>query len=83
MAGKSHGERDPLHRIESEDGTPASAQRRGFLKKGLFASGGAMLSGLSAAALAADAGKSLPPDVPRWGRQLGPGVDDRPYGMPS
>jgi sulfane dehydrogenase subunit SoxC len=84
MAGKSHGERNPLHRIESEGGTrPASAQRRGFLKKGLFATGGAMLSGLSAAALATDAGKSLPPDVPQWERQLGPGVDDRPYGRPS
>lgn len=61
-------------------------ERRAFLRKGLFAAGGAMvggaLSGLSPRTLAADA-SALPPNIPPSNRRLGPGVASRTYGKPS
>lgn len=57
--------------------------RRRFLRAvaagGVAAGGGALVAGR---ALAANP-ENLPPNEPEWARVLGPGVDDRGYGLPS
>lgn len=53
-------------------------ERRNFLKRGVaMAVGGVGLSSMRT--VAADA----PPNIPEWTRQLGPGVVQSPYGLPS
>src|SRR5699024_2416226 len=87
MPEKPQAHDRPLHEqaLKEADKLP-EPERRSFLKKGLFTAGGAMvggaMSGLPPKVLA-DADASLPPNVPVWTRTLGPGVADRPYGMPA
>ena len=70
----------------SADDEPGGAlDRRGFLRAGAAAGGALAGAGLAvpgSSALAADPAH-LPPNVPPWSRALGPGVDVRPYGVPS
>lgn len=90
MVGKFRRKRKELYDVvlEEAERLPFSERRR-FLRRGLFATGGAMvggaLSGLTPWAFAGEAAKAktLPPNVPTWTRTLGPGVVDRPYGIPS
>ncbi|MDN5938177.1 MAG: sulfite dehydrogenase, partial [Salinisphaera sp.] len=88
MTKKVRGEQRPLHQVAFDEAQKLSMpERRGFLRRGLFTAGGAMvggvLSGLAPRTFASEAVDSLPPNVPSWTRTLGPGVVDRPYGMPS
>ncbi len=88
MSEESPGKTGPLHRdaLQEAQRLP-SAERRRFLKKGLFTTGSVMaggaLAGLAPRAFASEKGKGVPPEVPQWTRTLGPGVVDRPYGTPS
>ncbi len=66
--------------VAAEAGKLAGAERREFLKRGLALAGGAALGGSLAGRAAAG---NLPPNVPEWSSQLGPGVVTNPYGMPS
>lgn len=72
--------------VEESERLP-SAERRRFLRKGLFTTGSVMvggaLGGLASTRVAAAADKGVPPEIPSWTRTLGPGVVDRPYGEPS
>ena len=75
----------PLWRQRSDrrrDGEPGSdlkaPERRAILRAGAVAASGLLLGGTAAAAA-----ESSPPGDPNWSKSLGPGVDDRPYGVPS
>ncbi len=56
----------------------APATRRGFLKAGLAAGGAAATAGAARAA-----GDPAITEIQPWNQELGPGVDEFPYGMPS
>jgi sulfane dehydrogenase subunit SoxC len=62
--------------------SPVDGARRSLLKAGL-AIGGAAVAGAPALARVAGNPANLAPNVPDWTRQLGDGVDARPYGKPS
>ena len=75
----------PLWRQRSNrhrDGEPGSdlktPERRAILRAGAVTASGFLLGGKGAAAA-----ESFPPGDPKWSKNLGPGVDDRPYGAPS
>lgn len=78
--------RELMAQLAKESEGLSIRDRRNFLKKGMVAAG-AMASGAVATGVVADsavAGNSnLPPMEPAWGRQLGAGVVDKPYGSPS
>ena len=61
--------------------------RRGFLKNSAVLAGSALGSTLLSAGGGREAvalsQENLPPNVPSWTRSVGPGVDDRGYGLPS
>jgi len=60
--------------------------RRDFLRKGIAAVGGMAAATVAGGANAADAminSTNLPPNEPSWGRMLGHGVIEYPYGQPS
>ena len=64
--------------------TVADASRRRFLRSSVTAAGGAVAAGVAPQVLAGPGNPAhLPPNVPPWSQYLGPGVDARPYGMPS
>lgn len=55
--------------------------RRNFLKTA--AAGGSALAAGAAPSLAVSSNENLPPNIPKWSKYLGDGVDARPYGSPS
>ncbi len=67
--------RDPLR-------AGARLRRRALLRSMTSLGGAAAAGALVPAAGARAAGDNLPPNEPEWATYLGPGVDDRPYGMP-
>ena len=58
---------------------PPALRRRHVLAAGA----GIAAAALGGAARVAAETKSTPPSVPDWTKALGPGVGDKPYGMPS
>jgi sulfane dehydrogenase subunit SoxC len=61
---------------------PALSGRRRLLKGGAALAGAAALA-FTRGAAAQSGDKGPPPNIPDWTRQLGPGVGDKPYGLPS
>jgi sulfane dehydrogenase subunit SoxC len=57
--------------------------RRGFLRRAVALSGGAVAAAATGRALAEDAGRNLPPNIPEWSRVTGTPVLASPYGVPS
>ncbi len=55
-----------------------TSARRAFLRAGAAAAGGLLLG-----RTAATAAENSPPAETNWTRSIGPGVDDKPYGVPS
>lgn len=87
MSGKFRRKPEDLPlAVEEEAERLPLAERRRFLKSGLFAGGSVMvggaLAGLAPRALAASTTES-PPGVPAWTRSLGKPIVADPYGKPS
>ena len=59
------------------------SDRREFLRRGMSYVAGAAAVGGTTIASAASLTSNLPPNEPQWGRQLGTGVVENPYGLPS
>lgn len=85
MFGKLRRLNQDLSRLALEESERLpSAERRRFLRSGLFTAGGAMVGGaLAGIAPRALAATQYPPEIPSWTRTLGPGVVTDPYGVPS
>lgn len=66
----------------ADAGNSGITSRRGFLKGGLVAGGGAAAMALTGGARAASPDPAIT-EVQPWAQALGPGVDAAPYGMPS
>ena len=76
--------RDVSKAVLEESERLPSAERRRFLRNGLFTAGGAMVGGaLAGIAPKALAATQSPPEIPSWTRTLGAGVVADPYGVPS
>ena len=58
--------------------------RRDFLRKGVAAAAGMAATTIAGTSVASEINKAnLPPNEPAWGKQLGHGVVEYPYGSPS
>jgi len=68
----------PLRPAGPSDNSGIMAGRRSLLRAGAAAA-----SGLLVGQPAARAAEPSPPGEPDWTKTIGPGVDDRPYGIPS
>jgi len=67
-----------LKNIANEASQAGVSDRRNFLKKGFLFSAGAIVG-----SSALNANDNLPPNIPEWGKRLGKGVVNTPYGLPS
>lgn len=74
-----------LRQLAQESEGLSQQDRRDFLRRGITAVGLAAASGTAGQALGREEidPANLPPNEPRWSRQLGHGVVETPYGMPS
>lgn len=79
---KNLSTRELMAQLAKESEGLSISDRRDFLKHGMLAAGAMTATTFSGLAGAADA-KNLPPMEPEWGRRLGAGVIDKPYGEPS
>ncbi len=79
---RSLSTRELMAQLARESDGLSIADRRDFLKKGMLAAGAMTATTFAGGAVAAT-GKNLPPMEPSWGRKLGAGVVDKPYGVPS
>jgi sulfane dehydrogenase subunit SoxC len=61
---------------------PSASSRRGLLRATTGAAAAAALVAARAPGAAAANAENLPPNLPEWGRALGPGVIEEPYGKP-
>jgi len=61
---------------------PPSPPSPGLARRGFLAAGAGIAAAAAGARAAAET-KGAPPNLPDWTKQLGPGVGDKPYGVPS
>ncbi|WP_432472695.1 sulfite dehydrogenase [Amphritea sp. HPY] len=78
---KGPSTRELMAQLAKESEGLSIRDRRDFLKKGMLAAGAVATSVVAESAVAGNS--NLPPLEPAWGRQLGAGVVDKPYGSPS
>ncbi|BBB25722.1 sulfite dehydrogenase [Amphritea japonica] len=78
---KNLSTRELMAQLAKESQGLSISDRRNFLKQGMLAAGAVTATTVSG--LAGAAGNNLPPMEPEWGRRLGAGVIDKPYGVPS
>lgn len=73
-----------MERLAQEAEQLSNNDRRDFLRKGIAAVGGMAAATMTGSALAEGVNQSnLPPNEPSWGKMLGHGVVENPYGYPS
>ena len=78
---KNLSTRELMAQLAKESEGLSISDRRNFLKQGMLAAGAVTATTVSG--LAGATGNNLPPMEPEWGRRLGAGVIDKPYGVPS
>ena len=72
-----------LQTLQSASEHLSTNDRRDFLRRGMsYVAGSAAIAG-STMASATALNSNLPPNEPQWGKQLGTGVVENPYGYPS
>ena len=72
-----------LQTLQSASEHLSTNDRRDFLRRGMsYVAGSAAIVG-STMASATALNSNLPPNEPQWGKQLGTGVVENPYGYPS
>ena len=75
-----------MEQLARESEGLSGPERRDFLRNGIVAATGMAATVIAGKSVAADGEinpKNLPPYEPAWGKQLGHGVVEKPYGSPS
>ncbi|MCO4759662.1 MAG: molybdopterin-dependent oxidoreductase, partial [Oceanospirillaceae bacterium] len=81
---KGPSTRELMAQMAAEADQLSIRDRRDFLRKGIAAVGGMAATTMAGGAIAQEVNTAnLPPNEPAWGKQLGHGVVEKPYGHPS
>jgi len=81
---KGPSTRELMAQLATEADQLSVRDRRDFLRKGIAAVGGMAATTMAGGAVAQQINTAnLPPNEPAWGKQLGHGVVEKPYGHPS
>lgn len=81
---KNPSTRELMAQMVKESEQMSISDRRDFLRKGVVAAAGMAATTIAGGSVASEINKAnLPPNEPSWGKQLGHGVVEHPYGAPS
>ena len=81
---KGPNTRELMEQMVQESEHLSINDRRDFLRKGVVAAAGIAATTFAGRSISAEINPAnLPPNEPAWGKQLGHGVVEQPYGLPS
>jgi sulfane dehydrogenase subunit SoxC len=81
---KGPNTRELMEQMVQESEHLSINDRRDFLRKGVVAAAGIAATTFAGRSISAEINSAnLPPNEPAWGKQLGHGVVEQPYGLPS